>query len=87
MEKKKITKKTTPSAVTKKSVMIFGVFDRLHAGHQFFITEAEKKGSPLYIALARDQIVMDLKNKVPHEKYAVRKKNLQKFFPNAIIVS
>jgi FAD synthetase len=38
-------------------VMIFGTFDLLHEGHQFFIREAKKVGGQLIIVLAHDQTI------------------------------
>lgn len=46
-----------------KRVLIFGTFDGFHAGHQFVVEEAAKKGSELVAAVARDAHVRQLKNK------------------------
>ena len=48
-----------------RRVLIFGTFDGLHAGHQFVVEEAAKKGSELVVAVARDAHVRALKNKEP----------------------
>ncbi|MCX6714864.1 MAG: adenylyltransferase/cytidyltransferase family protein [Candidatus Uhrbacteria bacterium] len=48
-----------------KRVLIFGTFDGFHAGHQFVIEEASKKGTELVAAVARDAHVRSLKNKEP----------------------
>lgn len=49
----------------KKKVMVFGVFDRLHRGHLDFLRQARKYGDELIAVVARDKIVMELKNKTP----------------------
>ena len=46
-------------------VMATGVFDLLHPGHVFFLTEARKLGDELVVVVARDQTARRLK----HEPY------------------
>ena len=46
-------------------VMATGVFDLLHAGHLYFLTEAKKLGDELVVVVARDQTARRLK----HEPY------------------
>jgi FAD synthetase len=46
-------------------VMATGVFDLLHPGHLFFLTEARKLGDELVVVVARDQTARRLK----HETY------------------
>ena len=46
-------------------VMATGVFDLLHPGHVFFLTEAKKLGDELVVVVARDQTARRLK----HEPY------------------
>lgn len=64
----KITKKV------KQRVMVFGVFDGLHAGHRAFLTAAKKRGTELIAVVARDEVVRLLKSKTPRrdEKARVR---------------
>lgn len=47
-------------------VMVFGVFDGLHNGHQFFLRQAKKYGDQLIAVVARDAAARELKNKTPH---------------------
>lgn len=61
----------------RKRILVFGVFDRLHKGHIYFLKEAKKYGD-LTVALARDEVVKKLKNKNPKEKAATRKRKLLK---------
>jgi FAD synthetase len=55
-----------------RKVMIFGVFDRLHPGHLDFFRQARKHGDELIAVVARDQVVMELKNKTPFHSGAER---------------
>ena len=45
--------------------MATGVFDLLHAGHLYFLSEAKKLGDELVVVVARDQTARRLK----HEPY------------------
>ncbi|MDP3769745.1 MAG: adenylyltransferase/cytidyltransferase family protein [Candidatus Sungbacteria bacterium] len=49
-----------------KKVMVFGVFDRLHAGHLSFLEQAVQYGDELIVVVARDSSVKELKNKIPY---------------------
>jgi FAD synthetase len=51
--------------MTNKTVAIFGVFDGVHDGHLFFISEAKKEGNHLVAIVARDAVVEELKGKLP----------------------
>lgn len=56
----------------RKKVMVFGVFDRLHAGHISFLEQAAQLGDELVVAVARDFIVRELKKKTPMESEDIR---------------
>lgn len=45
--------------------MVFGVYDGCDEGHQHFLCEAQKLGSELVVAVARDETVVKLKVKSP----------------------
>lgn len=45
--------------------MVFGVFDRLHDGHRFFLREARACGDRLVVVVARDEFVERFKAKRP----------------------
>ena len=51
--------------MTNKTVAIFGVFDGVHDGHLSFIKEAKKEGNHLVAIVARDNVVEELKDKLP----------------------
>jgi FAD synthetase len=62
---------------TEHKVLIFGTFDRLHAGHLYFLSEAKKIGR-LHISVASDQNTFDLKGRWPIQSAPLRKKGLEK---------
>lgn len=49
-----------------KKIMIFGVFDRLHAGHLDFFRQARGYGEIIAV-VARDAAVMRLKGRAPQQ--------------------
>ena len=61
-----------------KRVMVFGVFDRLHPGHVYFLKQARKLGRELIVVVARDKTVIDLKNKKPSQDEKIRSGVLKK---------
>jgi len=48
-----------------KTVVIFGVFDGIHEGHLSFINDAKKQGNHLVAIVARDDMIKELKGKLP----------------------
>ncbi len=68
-----------------KKVLIFGVFDGIHDGHRFFITEAQKLGS-VTVALAQDSAVIEHKDKTPRQNHKVRTTALHAEFPTIKVV-
>ena len=66
-------------------VLVFGTFDHFHPGHQFVLSEAQKRGE-LFVVIARDSNVKKLKNldaTWPEEK---RKAVVQEAFPSAHVM-
>ena len=63
-------------------VLVFGTFDRLHPGHQFFLTEAGKRGE-LLVVVARDMTVKKVKGRAPMESEQERLRKVQCTFPQA----
>lgn len=59
-----------------KTVAIFGVFDGIHEGHLSLINDAKKQGNHLVVIVARDNIVQELKGKLPKYSEAERIKSL-----------
>ncbi len=67
-------------------VLVFGVFDMLHPGHIYFIEQSQKIGGILYICLANDEYVKDIKNKIPYNNFDQRKKMILNSFPKVIVL-
>ena len=44
-------------------VVVFGAFDGVHQGHEYFLEKARALGDKLTVCLARDSIIEELKNK------------------------
>lgn len=55
-----------------KRVLVFGTFDRLHKGHEFFLGEARKLGDHLTVCLAQDEMVKRLKGHSPKQGFNER---------------
>lgn len=62
----------------KKVVMTFGTFDVFHPGHEFYLSEARKKGDYLITIIARDKTVVHIKSRNTRESELVRLKNVEK---------
>ncbi|MDP3710700.1 MAG: adenylyltransferase/cytidyltransferase family protein [bacterium] len=60
-----------------KVILVFGVFDRLHAGHLYFLVQAAKHGGVIAV-VARDSSVQKLKNKKPTQNEEKRIIELKK---------
>lgn len=58
--------------MTNKTVAVFGVFDSIHDGHLFFIKDAKKQGNHLVAIVARDDVVKELKGKLPRHNEVER---------------
>lgn len=56
-----------------KKIMVFGVFNGLHAGHRAFLADAKKHGSELIVVVARDAVVRMLKGKTPRQSEEERR--------------
>ena len=48
-----------------KTVLVFGTFDALHPGHEYFLKKAYEHGKRLVVVVARDIFVESFKNKKP----------------------
>ena len=56
------------------TVMVFGTFDILHAGHRYVFREAKKLGDELFVVVGRDSTVLRLKGALPVHTEALRLK-------------
>lgn len=48
-----------------KTGVVFGVFDGLHEGHKYFLTEAAKRCEKLIVAVTSSEVVLHLKGHLP----------------------
>lgn len=48
-----------------KTILVFGTFDLLHAGHRSFLRQAKRLGHKLIVAVGRDRVVAKLKRRKP----------------------
>lgn len=66
-------------------VLLFGTFDRLHPGHRFVLTEAQKRGK-LTIIVARDVTVQRHKGKLPMQSEEERRAAVSRAVPSARVL-
>ncbi len=59
-----------------KTVMVFGTFDGMHPGHDYFLAEARRHGDRLVVCLARDVVVLKLKGHNPQQGEEERREEL-----------
>ena len=62
-----------------KKALLFGVFDGLHEGHKYFLSEAIKRCADLTVVVATDDSVISLKNKKPKHSQDERIQALKDF--------
>lgn len=63
--------------IKKKKILVFGVFDMLHPGHKWFLSQAKKLGQKLYVIVARDKNADKQKSHKPQQTEKVRLKNIR----------
>jgi FAD synthetase len=49
----------------EKRILVFGTFDGIHRGHEFFLRSAKSRGTELVVAVARDAHITELKKRKP----------------------
>ncbi len=59
------------------TVLVFGTFDGIHQGHEFFLKEASKMGDSLVVSVARDSYVRQYKGHPPQEGEKERLRHIQ----------
>jgi FAD synthetase len=60
------------------TVLVFGTFDKLHPGHEWFLMEAKKYGDRLVVVVGRDRNVTMLKGRQPKQSEADRLAAIQR---------
>lgn len=58
-------------------VLLFGTFDILHEGHRDLFRQAKAHGDQLYVILARDATIEQVKGRPPHFPEEVRQQHLE----------
>ncbi len=66
--------------------MTFGTFDLFHPGHVFYLSEAESYGDELFVIIARDERVKQLKGRSPHDSEETRRMNVSYGFKHAKVL-
>ncbi|HLD21306.1 MAG TPA: adenylyltransferase/cytidyltransferase family protein [Patescibacteria group bacterium] len=61
----------------QKTVLVFGVFDLFHKGHEYFLQQAKRHGDKLVVIVARDINVQKNKFTKPHDDEQARMKQVQ----------
>ncbi len=60
-----------------KKVLVFGSFDILHPGHLYFLRQAKGAGDKLYVVVARDSTIYEVKGKKPKNSEIDRLKKVK----------
>lgn len=66
--------------------MTFGVFDRLHPGHEYFLRTASAQCERLVVVVTPNSVVRELKNHAPRESESKRINNVRQLMPEAEVV-
>ena len=61
----------------EKRVLVFGTFDGIHAGHEFFLRCAKARGTELVVGVARDAHVATFKGRKPSSPEQKRLEKVQ----------
>ena len=70
-----------------KRAVVFGVFDRFHPGHEWFLLEASKLCNHLTVVVARDEDVLSRKGRTPSQSLSQRLQTVQEFLPFATVTA
>jgi cytidyltransferase-like protein len=70
-----------------KTGMAFGVFDSLHNGHEYFLSEAKAKCLDLIVVVTVPEVVRLLKNKVPRHSLEERIEAIRAFDSSCTVVA
>ncbi|TAL50127.1 FAD synthase [Patescibacteria group bacterium] len=62
----------------RKRVLVFGTFDGVHSGHEFFLRSAKGRGTELVVGVARDAHVATFKGRKPLHSEQKRLEQVQK---------
>ncbi len=59
--------------------MVFGVFDRFHKGHEYFLSQAHTQAEQLVVVVTLPEVVESIKKKAPFDAFEERIGNIKKF--------
>jgi len=59
-------------ALNTLKILCFGTFDILHPGHEQYLRDAKSLGDELYVIVALDKTVKDVKGMIPHNNQEKR---------------
>lgn len=62
----------------RKSVIVFGTFDLIHAGHENMFSQARELGNFVIAVIAKDETVRNIKGRNPLNSESTRLKNLKR---------
>ena len=70
-------------------ILVFGSFDLIHKGHEFFLKQAKKLGDELNVVVARDSTIKFFKKSSPLYKEKERLKHIKqlKYVDKAVLGS
>lgn len=60
-----------------KKILVFGTFDGIHKGHEFFLLHAKEQGDHLTVSVARDEHIRSLKEREPRNGEQERHKAIE----------
>lgn len=66
--------------------MLFGVFDHLHPGHEYFLREAAGQCQKLIVVVTHDTLVRELKDHSPKQSARERMRGVKESMPEAKVV-
>ena len=66
--------------------MVFGVFDNLHKGHEFFLRESARQCKRLVVVVTTDNVVLELKTHAPVQTASARADTIKNLLPEAEVI-
>ncbi|HCW32460.1 MAG: glycerol-3-phosphate cytidylyltransferase, FAD synthetase [Candidatus Peregrinibacteria bacterium GW2011_GWE2_39_6] len=71
----------------KTTVLAFGTFDYVHAGHEYFLKKAAELGTELFVVVARDRTAKSIRNYAPDhpEKQRLKAINALPYVTKALL--
>ena len=67
--------------------MVVGVFDGLHPGHRFFLSDAARRCQELIVVVTLPEVVLLFKGKMPVHDLDARISEIRKYDPRFVVVA